>query len=122
MKQETIDYLNRFRGAYKPIEEALFSGEIDLKNLADHQAVSIRHILSKVEHLAVGVDAGIYDFDLVNRMSGAFLVNMYSKFKSYIEETRESRSNQNIYIEFDRLQKRISDTRSVSNSGKMRYI
>lgn len=121
-KQETIEYLNRFRGAYKPIEEELFAGRIDLKALADHDAVAIRHILSKVEHLAVGIDTGIYDFELVNRMSGAFLVHMYSKFKTYIEQTRDARGNQNIYCEFDKLQKRISDARSVSHAGNMQHI
>ncbi len=120
-KQATIEYMNEFRNSYKPIEEMLFSGQINLDDLKDHTAVCIRNILSQVEHLAVGVETGIYDFELVNRMSGAFLMNMYSKFKKYIEGMREARGNHNIYIEFENLQKRIREARQIGNGGNIQH-
>lgn len=70
-----------------------------------------------VEHLAIGVDAEIYDFGLVNRMCGAFLIGMYCRFKPYIEKGRDEKQNPNFFCEFEILKKRIQMARSLHSPG-----
>lgn len=120
-KQATIEYLNSFRTAYRHLEEKIISthgnGQIPFDKMTDADKVDIRNTLSLVEHLAIGIETGIYDFELINRMSGAFLMGMYCKFKPYIETVRDSANNPNFYSEFEHLHKRIGAARKLASSG-----
>lgn len=80
--------------------------------MSDEDKTEVRIILSLVEHLAIGTETGIYDLDLVNRMSGAFFVGMYAKFKPYIESARTS--NPNNYCEFESLRDSIQAKRKLA--------
>lgn len=72
---------------------------------------SIEKVLGNIEHMAVGVNVGVYDLELINRASGGFLIRTYSQFLPYIElvQQRQARA----YVEFEQL---IRDLRELRGS------
>lgn len=69
------------------------------KPLRDHLAI----FLSRIEHLAVGVDTKIFDKDLVLRMVGAYLVSLFKWAEPYIRAAQVESERRTIYIEFERI-------------------
>jgi hypothetical protein len=123
-KQSTIEYMNKIRDIYRPIDtkltqkhgsKALNPEDIDEADMAD-----MREFLSVLEHLSVGVNSYVYDILLVNRMSGTFLLDTLDKVKPYIKYSRKERSSKTLYEEFENMCKDIKSLRDcISNEGKI---
>lgn len=107
-KQSTVEYVNRVRANYQPISDKIVAkfgknkvinvDEIETNDMAD-----IKEFLSIVEHLAAGVNIGIFDFIIIERMSGSYFLNMREKFSPYIKDTRAKKANPRLYIEFETM-------------------
>lgn len=72
--------------------------EID-ENFEAHEIV--RTLLGHLELLSVGVNSGVYDKNLLRRMSGAHLTRMYRRLKPYIKRMQKKQTS--AYVEFERL-------------------
>ena len=114
-KQSTIEYLSRIRDIYRPVDrkliekygkKALNPEDVDKADMAD-----LREFLSVLEHLSVGVNTGVYDIELVNRMSGTFLLETHAKVTPYINFSRKDRGSDSIYQEFDVMSRKIKGMR-----------
>lgn len=105
-KQSTIEYLNLIRKLYRPLKEKIDKDieEENVINIKDMNDVTMRrtkNILSVLEHLCVGINTGVYDFEILNRMSGRYLIKLYERFAPYIE--LEQRKYSDTYIEFQHI-------------------
>ncbi len=83
--------------------------EID-DDFSSHEVV--RTLLGHLELLSIGVHSGVYDLDLLNRMSGFHLCSMYDRLKPYIKRVQGKLPT--AYIEFERL---VTKIRLVRGSG-----
>lgn len=125
-KQATIEYFENMTSKLFDIE-AIFDSKItgstkniDINEDADKLKKAIK-ILVAFEQLSVGVNAGIFDFDILERMAGSYLINIYSIFYPYIKETRKDATHLNSYIEFEQLVNKIKEKRNpIPNRGNIR--
>ena len=67
----------------------------------------VRNMLGHFEHLSVGMNAGVYDKDLLFRASGGFLINIHYRMKGYIDRSRNN--NDTVYIEFSKMVAEFED-------------
>lgn len=107
-KQSTVEYVNRVRAIYRPISDKIVAkfGEgkvINIDEIEPGDMVDIKEFLSNVEHLAAGVNIGIFDLVIIDRMSGSYFLNMREKFSPYIKHVRAKKANPRLYIEFETM-------------------
>lgn len=125
-KQSTIEYLNEIRKLYRPIEyklDKIFGDKvINIDEMSDEDKINVREFLSIVEHLATGINVEVFDFELVNKMSGSYFVTMYDKFVPYIKNIRRIMHNDSLYCEFSKFCNDIEKIRGKKESpGKMEW-
>lgn len=125
-KQSTIEYVNQIRHIYQPIDrklrekyrdKALNPEDVDDGDLGD-----IREMLSVLENLAVGVNTGVYNLALVNRMMGTAIVKINDNTKPYIRHARINRGSATLYEEFDGMSSQINSLRNqLPDKGDIVY-
>ena len=131
-KQSTIEYINNIRGIYKPIRKNLdikFPGVdrvVNLEEIDGKLTLEIIELLSTVEHLSVGLNTNVYDFEIFFRMSGSYFLDIFKKLNPYILSAQKNRPTS--YIEFEAICKRIEQAKekhnykmTISKNGKIRY-
>ncbi len=80
---------------------------------------TIRFYLNGLEYMAVGVNAGVYDRELVRRLMGYSLKKTWSRYGDYIGAVRNE-GNENTYRELERLAVWITD-QGVTKGGDIKY-
>lgn len=131
-KQSTVEYINNIRGIYKPIYKELvtkFPGQdrvINIEELDVSLRSDIKELLSIIEHLSVGINTGVYDFDIFFRMSGSYFASIYLKLSPYIRKAQRDLPTR--YIEFEAICEKITIERKkrkmqmrVTYKGDIKY-
>ncbi len=104
--EATIHYMNEIRPRYRilneHLKETLGEGVIDKKKISaiinnDELLIELMDILGLFEHLAVGVNAKVFDIKLLNRMSGTYLINVHDRYLPYFESRRKAKNNPKFY-------------------------
>lgn len=75
-------------------ELVLIENDIKLRSV-------IRNALGSIEHMAVGMNSGVFDKDLLYRMSGTHLISFYDRLHGYIKQKRLL--NTAAYTEYEAL-------------------
>ncbi len=82
-KQSTVEYLNNIRTHYRSVTNKLVekfgSSAINLSEIDDDTKNEIKELLSILEHMSVGINTEVYDYDILKRMSGSYLVSRYKQ-------------------------------------------
>jgi hypothetical protein len=125
-KQSTIEYINQIRDKYRPLSIKLSNkfdtNTINLEQIDNDIKSDIRELLSVMEHMSVGINTGVYDFEILHRMSGSYLVRTYHQLLPYIVDRQKD--NKSAYIEFETLCKKIDDLKKsnhISNFGNINF-
>lgn len=105
-KQATIDYVNQIRNIYRPIDKKIRNkfGEgrvINTDEIEPDDIADIKECLSTVEHLAAGVNIGIFDLLIIEKISGSYFLNMRERFGPYIKNVRLKKGNPCLYVELE---------------------
>jgi len=117
-KQATIEYFEdmtsklydsqaRFNTKFNRLDIDISELDTDTELLKD-----ATEILAAFERLSVGVNTKIFDFDILDRMAGSYLVVMYTRFAPYIAKVRTDALRVNSYTEFENVVVRIEKKRS----------
>lgn len=69
--------------------------------------VLIKDYFNKLEFLCTGVNIGIYDIDVFERLYGDVMVRIYHQFYDYIRYRREDRKTEIVYAEFESVVKKM---------------
>ena len=118
-KEATLDYIQKIRPAWA---DARFS--VNQKwgwNTLNDEALSeiesnfelkklVQNLLSLLEHLSVGMNADIFDKDLLFRMSGSLLIRIHNRFVPYIEKVQQEQPT--AYVEYQYLAKEFEQRKS----------
>lgn len=129
-KQATIEYSNSIRKSYRPLDKKLVDkfGEGNIINFGlidDEAKQDIQELLSIVEHLAVGVNAEVYDLEILERMSGTYFIHMFNKLSPYIDSMRAAKRNEKLYCEFESMVNDVKKIRGKLNpaprNGKIKH-
>lgn len=128
-KEVTILYMNQIRPTYKALlrefeEFEEFGGnkrlnESSLRTILDEEndelRNTLREFLATLEHLAVGANSGVFDKDLIYRMSASYIIRIYDRFQPYITFVQNEGSfSRSKYSEFSDL---AHDFRNRKNTG-----
>ncbi|HXU38238.1 MAG TPA: DUF4760 domain-containing protein [Blastocatellia bacterium] len=120
-KQATIEYMSKIRDVYTTIDYELLKKygkvlvETQIKEIfANHEErTKLMKLLGMFEHLAVGANTDVFDIDVLNRMSGAYMIRLFNQYSGYIKQQRKVLKNDSIYKEFEDLVDRLSGLRGT---------
>jgi hypothetical protein len=123
-KQATLEFVQQIRPVWLEAKHALeekwgkdplTSCELDeIDN--DFQLLKlVRSLLGLLEHLSVGMNAGVFDKELLYRMSGSQLISIYQWLHTYI--ARAQKNIPTAYIEFQELVQHFEDKKRLRPSG-----
>ena len=70
-------------------------------------------LIARLEHFSVGVEQGIYDFDMVYELAGEHLIFLLSKIKPVIDAANEFQDTPKYYQSFMKLVDRLIDKRNA---------
>ena len=125
-KQSTVEYLNNIRDQYRGLTNKLikkFGDEaINLSAIDDTTKVEINELLSILEHLSTGINTEVYDYNIIKRMSGSYLIKRYKQLFPYIDDAQQK--SPTVYIEFETLCKKFEfDKRQIhiSTNGNIEF-
>lgn len=109
-KQATLEFSNR-----SGVEFLRFLEEFDRRRakdeLTDYSKFNvedkflIQRFLAEMEDICTGVNTGIFDYDVLNRLMGNTLVRRHKQFSQYIKDSQEVQRS--LYIEFEDVVRRI---------------
>jgi hypothetical protein len=123
-KQSTIEYINQLRATYRTLNHELIKGigadpvgEEKYNKLINDVDMfeKLKQLLGMFEHLSLGVRTGVYDFDMVDLMSGAFMYGVFSQWRYYIDKRRALENGKGRYVEFQWLVNKIESSRQNPN-------
>lgn len=130
-KQSTIESLNNLRVQYRDYNNQLIEqygrdplGKEKIEELIkDNNLWNIlKDMLSLFEHLAVAVNAEVFDIEILNKTSGQYLINAFDRWKVYIYERRKDPAKKIVYAEFEALVYKLKVMRiEQNNDGKIKH-
>jgi len=130
-KQATIEYINALRENYRRSNNALINkfgndpiGKKEAKEIIDDEEywALLKDMLGQFEHLSVGVNTNVFDIEILNKMSGQYLINVFDRWKKYIELRREVSTLKKVYIDFEILVNRLNSMRrNRDDKDKIKY-
>lgn len=74
-----------------------------------------KRLLASIEHMALGVNVGVFDLAVLDRSSGVFLIRIYKQFLPYIRQAQATLPT--AYVEFDSMIKALCLRRSTPFPG-----
>jgi len=119
-KQATMDYMTTVRPIWaesrRSLNDAFGNRALTEDNLNEIDSSRelqrvVRELLSKLEHLAVGVNTGVLDPDIIYRMSGSYLIRIYRRVGLYLEKAQKK--NPYAYVEFLEMIRNFEEQRRV---------
>lgn len=113
-KKDTIDIFHEIKKEAKEIERQLYTNEpviMDDINQNRDLYFEIKEYLSLLERFSVGVNTGIYDLNIADRLSGSFFINKYYQFHPFILDIRQKRQDKRLYDEFETMVKKLEKIR-----------
>ena len=116
-KQTTIEYAGRKWLDARIQLEAKYGDDVIAEGAAENiyndkdLKSQVDQLLGTLEHIAAGVNTGIYDEDVLYRMVSSSVIDNFTRFKHYIK-IRRQRESEEKYIELEAMAIRFMDRRS----------
>lgn len=98
--------------AFNLIQNEVFDEIWSMKNIANmnrhgEEWNKLTKSLARIEHFCVGVNVGVYDVRVINRMGGSFIIGIYNKLKPAIEIKNEHSKTGKHFEEFEKTVRKI---------------
>lgn len=114
-KRATIEYTNQIRDFWqqrklvienhtgKRVGGRTVLSRGDAMNIRDNAELNdaMREFLARLEHLSAGTHEGVFDVDLISRLSGSYFIRIYKYVEEYIRLAQEK--NRSAYVDFQKL-------------------
>jgi hypothetical protein len=72
----------------------------------------LTYFLNYFEDLATGVNMGVFDFDVVNRVSGSRIMRSWEDYGNWVRAERATLQQPSLFIELERLAADVRKARS----------
>ena len=117
-KQATIEHVREIRPHWEKYRRWLDDQygpdgltETNLHKLNEDKEVreNVRALISSLEHLAVGVNTGVFDKDVLYRMSGTYMIRIYHQLRPFIKNVQ--RQNKYAYVEYEDMVMAFEDSK-----------
>lgn len=129
-KQATIEYaahlLRECRAAIDAKYKLKTLSEEDIERIikTPDEEAELRNIMGAIEHLAVGVNTGVYDKDILYRMSASYIISIYNRMWPFIDYMRNNFSK-NAYTELEHIAKEFEASKKGTfkrqSKGDIKY-
>jgi hypothetical protein len=123
-KQATFEYVNavseRFRTALNRFDEKHGIGTVvDISNYDDDDRFIVKSYLNEIEYICAGVNAGVFDLEILHKMMGSGLIGRHHRFQQYINEKRQTKKT--TFVEFSEVVRNLETLMpsDYSNVGKI---
>jgi hypothetical protein len=122
-KQATIEFYGeiseKFRESLKQIDEEFPNGEIINVSAVETDSAAqgaIKNYLSHMEDFSVGINTGIYDIYIFDRMAGVFTITWFDRLREFIAHSRREFDSlghlrPHTYGDFEALVSRLREVR-----------
>ena len=102
-KQATLEAFNRLQNEVLDKLNLITKVEITeiSTNAKTEEYKTVSKYLARIEHFCVGVNAKIYDIEIVKRLAGKYFIGLYDKCLPLIEKKREINKTAKHYDEFE---------------------
>jgi hypothetical protein len=119
-KQATFEYVNavaeRFRSALNEFDSKHGPKKVvDISDYDEEDRLMVKAFLNEIEYICAGVNAGVFDLDILNKMMGTSLKSRHHRFNQYIENARKDRAT--VFIEYSEVVRKLSLMEPVSYSN-----
>lgn len=107
-KQATIEYVGQILREARFIidshrqSDGLTSEQISTFIASSADSAKWRNAIGAFEHLAVGVNSGVYDKDILYRMAGTYITRLFTYVEPYVQATKKDYYPR-AYCEFEAL-------------------
>ena len=93
-KQSTIEFYNSISTESQSFLDKIGGRKLDLLSVNTDKMLrkSVVRYLSRLERLAIGIATDVYDFNVLNLMSGRYICKKFNQLKKYIDESPSSDS------------------------------
>ena len=102
-KQDTIEAFNRLQN--EVLDKVVLTKK-EVRSIADtvgsDEYKTLSKYLARIEHFCVGVNAEIYDIDILKRLAGRYFIGIFEKMSPLIEKKREINKTDKHYDDFER--------------------
>ncbi|MCL2182988.1 MAG: DUF4760 domain-containing protein [Chitinispirillia bacterium] len=108
-KQSTIEFYIHIYAECEKYLRCIGQEPLDMEKVNCNKELndSVIGYLARLEIFAIGVNSGVYDFNILSRMVGLHLSKKYDILKQYIENLRVAENNKWCYYEFETLTKKL---------------
>ncbi len=133
-KQATVEYMRELRAQYRSSWHEITN---DIGAIDEHVAkeifedpdkkFAIEQLLSMFEHVATAANEDVFDIELLSRLSGTFLVEVFKKTRAYMVKARQDQLNwleslapgvkSDKYTEYEALVKELCGRRGLPFDG-----
>ncbi|TQM93767.1 DUF4760 domain-containing protein [Roseinatronobacter monicus] len=114
-KQSTFEFINSVSDRYKNALNDFnkrhgMDKMVDISDYTEEDILIIRSYLSEMERICAGVNAGVFDYDILRRMMSGGLMKNHNRFSQYIAQAQSRRAT--LYSEFDTVVARLRQDES----------
>jgi len=115
-KQSTIEFYNALSSDSYQFLDEIKGTVITIEKVTADKALqkSVIRYLSRLERLAIGTAADVYDFEILCLMSGRYLIKKYEQFQLYIHAVRMNKNAPMLYKEFELLVKKLKEFKAAN--------
>lgn len=117
-KQSTIEAFNKIQNEVldKLIDVPADNAKLMVRNLYKKECKesynAYKVMIARLEHFAVGIDEGVYDKEIVEKLAGSHLIFLYDKIEPIIKKANENSDNNMYYCHFTNLIKNLKDNQN----------
>lgn len=99
-KEATLNAYKELQTEFSIIEQTEDKFETMLRGSEDWGKIT--KCLANIENFCVGINTGIYDINVLNRVGGGFFIEKFQILKPIIQRKREKENSKKIYEEFEK--------------------
>lgn len=124
IKQNTLDiyrvYEHKFHTYNVTIYKECKKDKITYSEIKANSKLekTIRDHLNELEFICVGINIGIYDIDVLERLYGDVMVRLYEQLYDYIDFRRKERKTNIVFMEYEidvKKMKKIQQRKELLN-------
>lgn len=116
-KQSTIEFYNEISKETVLLLDEMkthsITGHVPIDKIEEHPGLksAVQRYLSLMERFSVGVNTGVYDLYIFDRMAGIHTIHKFNELRAFIEFTREKRNINVFYVDFEQMVTSLSEIR-----------
>lgn len=110
-KQATLEYLQKIQPLLSNLRyeiDRFAKDTLTFEQAINHydsatECETIRNFLIHLEHMAVGLNNGVFDKAIMYEIAGSSLVSYFNRFANFTEIYRQKRNNPKAFKDFEQL-------------------